>query len=720
MATIRIGKIMRLRLAVLCTICVFGLICAVVAGGALYFGLQAFQQQSAGNEASPQAFAALYGGAAFFLIALATAFAAALLETTFVRPAVGTARHVETIVHGNTGHRLPEEPPLRELNAAVNALADKFARAEGALESAQAEAKRAEQTQRQRLEAVLRDLQEGLIVCNLNHQILLYNQQALKMVGVAGEIGLGRSLFSLLAREPIVHTVQLLRLRELAEDEEAEGDVAMVIVPTVDGRSILQARMNLIAGPEGEPQGYVLAASDVTQDLAALGTRDRLLREATQTLRHPVANLRAAAETLNESPEMPKPERQRFVEVLHDESQALSKRLDTLAAQFRTVITGHWPMADLPSSVLLTMVVRRLEDDTRLSVQIADLPAWLHCDSYSLAVMLERLVREIAKAGGADSFDLRATAAEERTYIDIEWEGFPVPAATVESWLELDLGANIGGLSVRDVLDHHRSTLWSEAVAPATGSEAARLARLRIPLPPAQHRRAEPTPSAPPRPEFYDFELLNPLPEEAEILDRPLRRLTFVAFDTETTGLKPSEGDEIISIAAVRIVNGRILTGETFNRLVDPGRSIPSSSIRFHGLSDEMVKDKPPITVVLNQFKAFAGDSVVVAHNAAFDMKFIRLKEEEAGLVFDNPVLDTLLLSAFLHDHEQDHRLDAIAARFGVSVSDRHTALGDSLVTAGIFVRMIEMLEARGITTLGQAVEASNSMIEVRKQQAQF
>lgn len=709
---------MRLRLAVLITICVFGLLCTVVAGGALYFALQAFANQDVGNETSPQAFAVIYGGAAFFLITLATAFAAALLETTFVRPAIGTARNVETIVHGNTNHRLAEEPPLRELNAAVNALADKAARAETALETAQAEAKRAEQAQRQRLEAVLRDLQEGLIVCNLNHQILLYNQQALRLTGVAGEIGLGRSLFSLLAREPIVHTVQLLRLRELAETEES--DVAMVIVPTVDGRSIIQARMNLIAGPEGEPQGYVLAAADVTEDLAALGTRDRLLREATQTLRHPVANLRAAAETLNESQDMPEQERQRFIEVLHSESQALSERLDTLAAQFRTVITGHWPMADLPSSVLLTMVVQRLEDEPRLTAQIADLPAWLHCDSYSLAVLIERLVRETADTSGADNFDLRATAAERRTYIDIEWAGAPISAATVESWLELDLGASIGGLTVSDVLDHHRSTLWSEAVEPPAGSGIERMARLRIPLPPAQHRRAGQSPATPPRPEFYDFELLNPLPEEAEILDRPLRRLTFVAFDTETTGLKPSEGDEIISVAAVRIVNGRILTGETFNRLVDPGRPIPASSIRFHGLTDEMVKDKPPIAVVLNQFKGFAGDSVLVAHNAAFDMKFIRLKEEEAGLVFDNPVLDTLLLSAFLHDHEQDHRLDAIAERFGVSVSDRHTALGDSLVTAGIFVRMIDMLEARGITTLGQAVEASNSMIEVRKQQAQF
>ncbi len=224
----------------------------------------------------------------------------------------------------------------------------------------------------------------------------------------------------------------------------------------------------------------------------------------------------------------------------------------------------------------------------------------------------------------------------------------------------------------------------------------------------------------PARPELYDFDQLNPPMHLEELGGKKLKDLTFVVFDTETTGLKPSEGDEIISIAGVRVTGGRIDEDAPFSRLVHPGKPIPKASIRFHGITDDMVKGEPPIDKVLPAFKAFVGEAVLVAHNAAFDVRFLKLKEAATGVVFDNLVLDSLLLSVFLDAESRNHSLDAIAERLGVEVEGRHTALGDSIVTAKVFLRMLDMLEARGITTLRQAVDASIKMEHVREMQKQF
>jgi DNA polymerase-3 subunit epsilon len=187
-------------------------------------------------------------------------------------------------------------------------------------------------------------------------------------------------------------------------------------------------------------------------------------------------------------------------------------------------------------------------------------------------------------------------------------------------------------------------------------------------------------------------------------------------FDTETTGVEPSAGDRIVSIGAVRIVNGRLLKRDVYEQLVDPQRPISKESVRIHGIRDPDLVGQPRLAAVLPAFHDFCEDTVLVAHNAAFDMRFLELAEPEAGVRFTQPVLDTLLLSAVVHPGLDDHRIEAIAERLGIAVVGRHTALGDALVTGEIFLKLLALLADQGIATLGQALDASRETYYVRLQ----
>jgi DNA polymerase-3 subunit epsilon len=192
--------------------------------------------------------------------------------------------------------------------------------------------------------------------------------------------------------------------------------------------------------------------------------------------------------------------------------------------------------------------------------------------------------------------------------------------------------------------------------------------------------------------------------------------LSYTVFDTETTGLEPSAGDEIISIGAVRVVNGRLLRNEVFEQLVNPRRALNPESARVHRIDAATLGNQPAIGEVLPAFHHFCEDTVLVAHNAAFDMRFLELKQASSGVRFSQPVLDTLLLSAVAHPSLNDHTLEAIAARLGVSVMGRHTALGDALLTAEILLKLLPLLAERGILSLGQALEASRKCYYARLQ----
>jgi DNA polymerase-3 subunit epsilon len=437
---------------------------------------------------------------------------------------------------------------------------------------------------------------------------------------------------------------------------------------------------------------------------------------------------------------------------LQQEVQGLSARLQALDRHAAERLATRWPREDLLGADLVAAALGRLQalaaqagkGAARPGVLEVDDSLWLHADSHTLLQVLEHLARRLLAEFEDDPsplrLQLRLRRHEDQAWLDLVWPGRAMSTETVLGWetepLRTGGEAQAGEgspLTVRDVLQRHgarfsfeRDRLRQEAcfrlqlpcaeppawplAAPAAASSAAAAS-----AGPGAVLTAEGLAPDADRPESYDFDLFQVSAPAQALDDRLLSELTCTVFDTETTGLAPAEGDQILQIGAVRVLRGRVLRHEAYEQLVDPQRGIPAAGIPIHGITPEMVRGQPVLEAVLPVFHAYAEDTVLVAHNAAFDMRFLQLAQARcAGLSFDHPVLDTLLLSAVVHPQQASHRLEHIAERFGVTVVGRHTALGDALVTAQIFVRLLPLLAAQGVHTLGQAREASRQTYYAR------
>jgi DNA polymerase-3 subunit epsilon len=164
-----------------------------------------------------------------------------------------------------------------------------------------------------------------------------------------------------------------------------------------------------------------------------------------------------------------------------------------------------------------------------------------------------------------------------------------------------------------------------------------------------------------------------------------------IIFDTETTGLDPLQGDRLVEIGCIELVN-RFPTGKTFHFYFNPERDMPEAAFRVHGLSIDFLKDKPLFAEKAEELVAFLGDAQLVAHNAMFDLGFLNAELERAGVagVSRERMIDTLLLARRKHPGGSN-RLDDLCVRYSIDNSRRtkHGALLDAELLAEVYVELI-------------------------------
>jgi DNA polymerase-3 subunit epsilon len=638
-------------------------------------------------------------------------------------PATRLAEEAELIRSGNLSHRIQPtgSSTLQKLSEIINEWASRLESEQVDIESKITEARSESETQKNILAAFMAELPEGVLICNLKGKILLYNKQA--KLFLAGDrkdkrldsdpkpgsyqfVGLGRWINDVVDPHLIRYALDEIK----AKLEKKEPDVSAYFVISQHER-MLRVEVAPVLDHLRALTGFVLIFYDITDQLQNDVRTQFLWQSLTRHVRSALTSIRSAVETLMDYPDLASDRKERLKQLIHKETLSLGKILDDTTDKYNGCCTdSRWPMVFIKDDALMDIIRKRAAEKTGIELIVDDNPSigWVRADTYSITLAWLFILNQLKNTIGQNRFSIRLKRAGRFIGFDILWDGGPIKIENLNKWEGQAVKIGKEGLpfTLKEIMGYHRMDIGSYPGRRETDPSHLRIFMPAFTAPePARKKSVTILPES--RPEFFDFDLFHQLGQNPKMDSRRLDELTYTVFDTETTGLDISGGDQIVSIGAVRIVNTKLLKEEQFEQLVNPGRAIPEASTEFHGITDDMVAGQPFIQDVLPHFYRFAVETVLVAHNAAFDMRLLQINERYTGIKFVNPVLDTLLLSAVVHPSLGDHDLETIAKRLGIEVLNRHTALGDAVMTASVFLKLLPLLAQRDIYTMKDARSAS-------------
>lgn len=664
-----------------------------------------------------------------FLVMVVSGLALDGLLQNFILPLRKMKDETRIIISANPAHRINIEgqTDVRQLAAVINEGAENFQKLKREMEARVREALVNSEGENKVLAAVISQLPHGIFICDTDGQIILFNQTAqdyfkqdeanVDQTDTNGNgsrfIGLGRFIFDIIDKPIVTHAMDVVVERLNTTD----GNPSTSFM--VSGRQAKMLRVEVvpILDQAKELNGFMFIAADMTRRVETENKINFLLGQLTIGARASLASIKSAVEAVIEFKQMDVQQRDRFIDIIHAEARSLSKLLNVTDQEIPDRVRGQWSLIPMRMYDIIHAVQSRAENvlGLDLTFEPPEKPRWFRGDSFPLIAAVLFILEQLQSTTGCNRFEADIGGSGGLAHLEISWRGRALDREYIYQWRDepVSFGGESLPVKIGEVLEKHSADL---ILNPAADDADTHILRLVIPT--ISPRKTGTTANIPTiskeRPEFYDFDLFGSTASGTSTDNRALEELVYTVFDTETTGLDPRGGDEIISIGAVRIVNQRILQTDRFDQLVDPQRDVPWASVKVHGIQPGMLVGQPRITRVLPDFHRFVQDTILVGHNIAFDMAMLEVKQEQTGVVFENDMLDTMLLSTVIHPSHKDHSMEKIAERLGVEITGRHTAVGDAVATAALFLKMIPLLKAMGIQSLGEAINASRKSYYAR------
>ncbi|HRI93739.1 MAG TPA: DNA polymerase III subunit epsilon, partial [Accumulibacter sp.] len=357
----------------------------------------------------------------------------------YVQGLLKMAESLRLMLTANRNFRVVGEgpPEVRQLAAATNDLAQQRDGLLDDVETQIAAAKASVEEEKNRLAALMSELAQAVVVCNLDGRILLYNSRArlqfralaqgsTTLAGGGALIGLGRSIFSILERNQIDHALEVARQRL----QKGAGTAIANFITTARGGQLLRVQLVPVLSiaddsPSDAISGYVLTVENITRNLEQESRRDQVLQSLTDGSRGSLANIRVAVGNLMDYPDMEAAVRERFVGIVSDEVVRMSQRLDQTMNEFADSLKTRWPLEDVLGIDIIAAAQRRIEEQLGLPTKTEEIDdaLWLRAESFSLVFSICCLAFRLIEHYQIKELRFRLQPFGKLAYLDVIWAG---------------------------------------------------------------------------------------------------------------------------------------------------------------------------------------------------------------------------------------------------------------------------------------------------------